>query len=244
MDVFFEIHKDLPREGPGCNESTKKAFELLPEVKDKPVILDIGCGPGMQTRELARLSSGHITALDNHLPFLNQLKADVKKAQYENIITVIRSSMFDSCFKKESFDIIWSEGALYIMDFKTGLKYWKRFLKPGGCMAVTELSWFEDNPPRELFEFWMNAYPTINNIQKNMEVIENSGYTNIAHFTLPEKAWWDDYYKPVEKRIQMLVEKYKNNPEALAVLNEESAEISLYRNYSKWYGYVFYIMQK
>jgi ubiquinone/menaquinone biosynthesis C-methylase UbiE len=41
--------------------------------------LDIGCGLGMQTIELAKLSKGQIDALDNHQPFLDQLDFKIKK---------------------------------------------------------------------------------------------------------------------------------------------------------------------
>ena len=51
-------------------------FKDLPR---NPRILDIGCGPGMQTIELAKLSDGHIDALDNHQPFLGQLDLKIKK---------------------------------------------------------------------------------------------------------------------------------------------------------------------
>jgi hypothetical protein len=31
MDVFFELHSDNPREGPGSFESTQLAFSMVPE---------------------------------------------------------------------------------------------------------------------------------------------------------------------------------------------------------------------
>ena len=80
VNVFFEVHRDLPREGPGDNESTKKAYLMLNDLPEKPRILDVGCGPGMQTITLAKLSKGRIDAVDNHQPFLEQLK---KKAAEE-----------------------------------------------------------------------------------------------------------------------------------------------------------------
>jgi 2-polyprenyl-3-methyl-5-hydroxy-6-metoxy-1,4-benzoquinol methylase len=78
-EIFWEIHSGLPREGPGDNESTRKAYRMLKGLPENPRILDIGCGPGMQTIELAKLSSGRIDALDSHQPFLEQLKKSTKK---------------------------------------------------------------------------------------------------------------------------------------------------------------------
>ncbi|NVM05200.1 MAG: SAM-dependent methyltransferase, partial [Candidatus Helarchaeota archaeon] len=55
MDLIFELHTDLPREGPGSNEFTRKAFLMLKNLPQEPKILDIGCGSGMQTIEIAKL---------------------------------------------------------------------------------------------------------------------------------------------------------------------------------------------
>lgn len=79
MDVFFEIHRDLPREGPGNNESTRKAFHLLNGLPSQPNILDIGCGPGMQTIEIAKMTNGKIIAIDTHEPFLEELNRRAEK---------------------------------------------------------------------------------------------------------------------------------------------------------------------
>lgn len=56
-EIFWEVHSGLPREGPGDNKSTRKAYMMLGDLPENPRILDIGCGPGMQTVELAKLSS-------------------------------------------------------------------------------------------------------------------------------------------------------------------------------------------
>jgi len=58
MEIFFEIHRDNPREGPGSFEATRKAYSALSSLPDKPVILDIGCGPGF-SRFLECSLSGH-----------------------------------------------------------------------------------------------------------------------------------------------------------------------------------------
>ena len=89
-EIFWEIHHGLPREGPGDNESTRRAYLMLKDLPKKPNILDIGCGPGMQTIELARLSSGQIDALDNYQPFLDQLQVSVKKEGFANRINLVK----------------------------------------------------------------------------------------------------------------------------------------------------------
>ena len=86
MEYFYELFSSLPRGGPGDNKSTRKAFSYLKNLPDEPLILDIGCGPGMQTLELAKISNGKIIALDNYQPFLDILKQNVKKAGFNNRI--------------------------------------------------------------------------------------------------------------------------------------------------------------
>jgi ubiquinone/menaquinone biosynthesis C-methylase UbiE len=127
--VFWELHNNLLREGPGDNISTRKAFLMLKKLPKIPYILDIGCGPGMQTIELAKISCGKILAIDNHQPFLNQLKKRAKKEGVDKRIRTINSNIFTMDYEQASFDITWSEGAIYIIGFKKGLLKWKSWLK-------------------------------------------------------------------------------------------------------------------
>ncbi len=82
LDLFWEIHSGNPREGPGEFQSTKRAFDMLEDLPSSSKILDIGCGPGMQTIDLGRLADGIIIAVDNHPQFLNDLK---RKAQQDGL---------------------------------------------------------------------------------------------------------------------------------------------------------------
>ncbi len=65
IPFVFTMHEGLPRQGPGSNACTRKAFSMLTNLPARPEILDIGCGSGMQTIELARTCpSCRITATD------------------------------------------------------------------------------------------------------------------------------------------------------------------------------------
>ena len=242
MEVFFEIHSDNPREGPGNFNSTKRAFKFLKNLPKKPIILDIGCGPGKQAFDLLKISDANITAVDNYQPYLDSIQNRINIKSLSNRLHVFNKNMVNLDFDTESFDIIWSEGAIYIMGFENGLNAWRKFLKPNGYIAVTEISWLKDNPPQDLYHFWNNAYPAIQSINDNLELIINCGYKPINHFTLPEDAWWD-YYNPIINKLPNLKEKYANNQEALTVIEEDEFEIELYKKYSDYYGYVFYVMQ-
>ena len=188
MEIFFEIHKDIPREGPGDNKSTKRAYQMLKELQSKPTVLDIGCGPGMQTIELAKNTSGYIYALDTHEPFLDKLNESAKEEKVENNIKTIKGSMFtlEQYFEKSELDVIWSEGAIFIIGFEEGLKKWKPFLKKEGYMVVSEISWIKENIPKEIKEFWEADYSSMNNIEGNLKLVEQCGYKLIDYFIIPE----------------------------------------------------------
>jgi ubiquinone/menaquinone biosynthesis C-methylase UbiE len=244
MDIFWELHSDLPREGPGDPESTARAYAAIKNLPPKPKILDIGCGPGMQTLDLARLSEGEIIAIDFHQPFLDELVRRTKEAGLEEYIQARKLSMFEMDFALERFDLVWSEGAIYIMGFEQGFKACHPLLRPDGYMVVTEVSWFQSNPPREVLDFWKAAYPEMGTIDVNIQRLEKQGYRLIEHFHLPDSSWWDNYYNPLAERIAMLRKKYAGNAEARNQLDEEYGEIELFRTYSKYYGYEFYVAQK
>jgi len=86
MEYFYELFLGLPRGGPGDNKSTEKAFSCLKRLPAEPLILDIGCGHGMQTLELARICKGKIIALDNYQPFLDILNKNAKEEGFEKRI--------------------------------------------------------------------------------------------------------------------------------------------------------------
>ena len=243
-EVFFEVHSDLPREGPGDNESTKKAYAMLKGLPEKPRILDIGCGPGMQTVALAKLSNGEIYAVDNHQPFLEQLKKTAEKKGVTDKITVVNGDMKALDYEDGSFDIVWCEGAIFVIGFEKGLKEWKRLVADNGYLVVSELAWLQPDPPKEIKKFFFQGYPAIKTVNENIETIKQAGYKVINHFVLSKEGWWTHYYTPIEAKLSSMKQKYKDNQDATAYLASEELEINMFRKYSDYYGYVFYIMQK
>lgn len=241
-EIFWAVHRDLPREAPGDDASTLRAFAMLKDLPSVPAILDIGCGPGAQTVALARASRAKIVAADTHQPFLEDLSRRAAQAGVAGQIQTARMSMFDLAFEQK-FDLLWSEGAIYIIGLEEGLKKWRPLLKLGGYVAVTEISWLKPNAPDEAERFWMEAYPSMASVPENLARLERAGYRSLGHFTLPQSAWWDLYYHPMAARIEQLRQEYAGNAEAQGILDMEYAEIELYRKYSAYYGYEFYVMQ-
>jgi ubiquinone/menaquinone biosynthesis C-methylase UbiE len=243
-EIFYEIHANIPRQGPGNIESTDRAFGMIAHLPSNPKILDVGCGPGLQTVELAKLSGGEVIGLDLTPSFLDELKAHAENANLASKIKMVEGSMSELPFNKESFDVVWSEGAIYIIGFERGLKEWRPLLKSEGYMIASHISWLKDEIPEKPKKFWGKNYPTITTVDENLKIAKAAGYKVVGHFTLPEAGWWDDYYLPEEENLRRLREKYKDNPEAIVRIDSTQEEIDLYREYSDCYGYVFYVLQK
>ena len=98
-------------------------------------------------------------AVDNHPPFLETLNRRIQGAGLENRVSVVLGDMFNLDFAAESFDVIWSEGAIYIRGFEKGLREWRQLLKAGGFIAVSELTWLKPFPPAQVKAFWHDSYP-------------------------------------------------------------------------------------
>ena len=210
MDLFFQIHQGLPREAPGSDADTRRAIAMLPAMKD-PRVLDIGCGPGGQTLELARQTGGTIIALDTHQPFLDELNARAQRAGMTEKIRTLNRSMFEMDFEPCSFDLLWAEGSVYIYGLTKALKDWSILLHRGGCIGITEAVWLKENPPQEVFEFWQNAYPEMRYLSEILTLIPTLGYELLGHFVLSESSWWESYYNPMLARIEQLRSQYAND---------------------------------
>lgn len=243
-EYLFELYENLPRQGPGDNTSTRKAFNYVQGLPAKPEILDIGCGKGIQTLELARISGGRVTAIDNHQPFLDSL---MKSAEEENLADRIYAkniSMMEMDFAHGSFDLIWAEGSIYLMGFSTGLERCRGLLKESGYLVVTEAVYLKPGHPGELKEFWDREYPDIKNIDENIKIIKERKYRLVSHFTLPDQSWMENFYTPMKKQIIGLRKKYAENNIVQNIYRDMEKEIGIFEKFSEYFGYEFFIMQK
>lgn len=245
LHLLIDFHKDAKRQGPGSLEATKRALDIIGfSNKENLKIADIGCGTGAQTIALAQNSCAEITAVDLFPEFLEKLDEKSKRLNLTGRIKTIACSMEELNFSEEEFDIIWSEGTIYIMGFENGIKQWKKYLKNEGYLAVSEICWKTNKRPEELDRYWNEAYPDINTPSCKIKQLENNGYSPVAFFMLPDNCWIDNYYKPILDRIDSFLDKHNHNIQAVELINNERKEIEMYEKYNEYFGYSFFIAKK
>ena len=245
LELIIDLHKNSKRQGPGSEKETLKALELMNLSSDRNLkIADIGCGSGGQTITLAQNLNGEITAVDLFPEFLDKLNEKSEKLGLKEKIVTLERSMDDLPFNSEEFDIIWSEGAIYNIGFENGVKKWKDYLKNGGYLAVSEITWTTNSRPSEIENFWTQEYPEIDIASNKIKILENNGYTLVGYFHLTQKSWIENYYKPMEKRFETFLERNNNSELARKVVKENKSEMELYKKYKNYYSYGFYIVRK
>ncbi|MGC9443670.1 MAG: class I SAM-dependent methyltransferase [Candidatus Methanospirareceae archaeon] len=219
-EVQDELCKDRVRANLLCY--TRRAFRMQPAL-NHPAILDIGCGTGVPTLELARVSNGTVTGLDINQPALDDLQQKIAAANLADRVTAVNGSLFELEFPDESFDILWAEGSIAVIGFEQGLQAWRRLLKPAGFLVV---------------------HDELGDLKTKQNHITKSGYELLGQFTISADEWWCAYYEPLEKRIAELRAKYRDDTKALAVLDREYREVSLFKSNPEQNASVFFVMQK
>jgi DNA-binding transcriptional MerR regulator/SAM-dependent methyltransferase len=241
MKYFYEVFEDLPRQGPGCTDLTLKALSLVKGLPPRPEVLDIGCGCGAQTLVVARKLRSPVTAVDNHGPVLERLS---KAARAEGLdIRTRELSMLELPFPPASFDLLWAEGSIFIIGMQKGLRTFRELVRPGGTLVFSEMCWFDDNPPREIADYFARIYPDLQKEADVRRLAKEAGWSLVGDFRFPESAWWQDFYDPMLARIQKLRKRDAGTPEALALYAGLELEAEMFRRHAGSYGYCFFVLR-
>ena len=195
---------------------------MLPKL-DKPRIMDLGCGSGVPTMELARLGQGEVIGIDIDQPALDKLTKKIREAGFSNRVQAVNCSILDIVFPDESFDIIWSEGSIFVIGFEKGIREWKRFLKPNGFMVIHDEK---------------------GNVEEKLEQISNCGYKLLGYFILSEDTWWTEYFAPLEKLIAKSQTSYTDDRHTLEELNQARRELEMFKSNPESNTSVYFVIQK
>jgi SAM-dependent methyltransferase len=243
--LLIDLHKHGHRQGPGGDAETELALNLARIDRAAPLkVADIGCGTGASSLLLARLLNARITAVDFLQDFLDVLNERAQCLGVADRISTLACSMDDLPFADEELDVIWSEGAIYNIGFEKGVVDWRRFLKPGGVLVASEITWITDSRPEELQKHWDAEYPEVDVASAKIKNLERHGYSPVGYFVLPEHCWLDQYYRPMQARFDDFLKRNGNSEDARAVVAAEEREIELYETYSEHVSYGVYVARK
>ena len=242
FELLFDLHAANDRQGPGSAGSTRLAIELAGLDRSRPLeIADLGCGTGSSALVLAATLDARVTAVDFGRPFLERLEARAAAAGLADRIETIAASIEDLPFESQRFDVLWSEGAIYNIGFERGIGCWRRLLKPGGVLVVSEITWLSATRPTEIEEHWNAVYPEIDLASAKIARLEQAGYSPTGYFTLPVEDWLASYYEPLEAGFEAFLDRHPGSEQARSIIEEERAEIELHRRFGEYYSYGVYI---
>lgn len=243
LNIIYDFFSNSERQGPGSPEETLRALSFINGLTEKSKIADIGCGTGGQTMVLGQNTPCEIIGVDAWPDFIDQFNQNAQSKNLQNRVKGIVGNMENLPFEEEELDLIWSEGAIYNIGFERGLNEWRKFLKKGGYIAVTENTWFSEDRPDEIQDFWQKAYPEIDTIPNKVAQMQKAGYLPIATYVLPETIW-TAYYTWQTLRREAFLKKYSGNKAVEEFIDAQRYEAELYYKYKEYYGYVFYIGKK
>lgn len=240
--VFFDLYDDLPRGGPGDDDCTARALEIAGPLGPRPRVLDVACGPGMQTLALAALMpDATVLAVDNHRPFLSRLGARIAERGLASRVHVLAEDMCHLGLRPGAFDLLWCEGAVYMMGVGRALAEWRPLLAAGGRVAFTEPTLSVEQLPDEVRACWADEYDALTDVPGTLERVRHAGYEVLGHFDLPARTWLDTYYGPLEQRMAAIAPLHAGDPVAEQVFAAVRDEIDVYRRFSDCYANTFVV---
>ncbi len=233
MKAFFELHRDLPREGPGeaADVAWAAAIAGLPASAE---IADVACGPGGDIASLLEAApEGHVTALDKTAHFVEAAR-DVW--QSDSRVTVLKADMARIM---NSYDMIWCAGAVYFLGVTEALTAWRKSLRPGGVVAFTEPCWFTDDRSERAQKMWAE-YPPMTDANGIAARVEAAGFETLATRKLSDAAW-EGYFAPIDKRIAVL--RPGADAALTAVLDKAEEEAAAWRAHRDECGYLLSVVR-
>jgi len=246
FQFFQQFHHGIPRQGPGTVEATVEAFRRIqPLLPTSPTVLDLGCGSGGQTLTLAGLTDGTILAIDIYPFFVEELRRRIAELGLSHRVTAEVGDMKALALAPGSFDLLWCEGALFVLGSEEGLQTVRPLLRGPGIAVVSEAAWLRplEEIPDDVRQFWVESYPPMTDVEGNLALARRAGFTPLDHFTLPEEGW-AAYVDPLERRMNQVLAKHPDDPDAEEAARSERREFAMFRRNLRYFGYEFFLLRR
>lgn len=160
-DVYTHGHHESVLRSHRWRTAENSAAYLLPSLERGQSLLDVGCGPGTVTIDLAtRVAPGEVVGIDASTAVIE----DARKAAAEAGVTTVTFDVADAYelpFPDDHFDVVHAHQVLqHLTDPVAALREMRRVAKPGGVVAVRDadysgMTWFPASPG---LDEWLALY--------------------------------------------------------------------------------------
>ena len=141
--------------------AANSAAYLLSHLQAGHSLLDVGCGPGTITVDLARLvTPGRVTALEQTDAALELTRAEAARQSIPSIDFAV-GDVHDLPFDDDSFDVVHAHQVLqHVADPVRALREMRRVCKPGGIVAARDSDYaaFTWWPQIGALDEWLSLY--------------------------------------------------------------------------------------
>ena len=232
VSAFFDLYESLPRQGPGDRETLDFTLKVI-RAGGAERILDAGCGAGADIDGLlAWAPAGHVSAVDSHVPFVEQV---VKRNGDDPRVKAIAT---DIATLTGPFDLIWSAGTLYFLGLEAGFRIFHSMRAPSGALVFSHPAYFNKTPSQAATDFWEGEGEVFDH-ETVYEKVRAAGYTVFDAVKLPDAAW-EAYYSPLQARIDAL---NLASGDMVATLEGAQREIDGWRKARAKTGYLQFIAE-
>ncbi|MGP3967438.1 class I SAM-dependent methyltransferase [Streptomyces sp. 6N223] len=159
--VYTHGHHDSVLRSHRWRTAENSAAYLLPELRPGLALLDVGCGPGTLTADLAaRVAPGPVTAVDHAEDILSEARA-VAEERGVTGVRFARADVHALEFDDDSFDVVHAHQVLQHLGDPVGaLRETRRVCRPGGVVAARDadmsaMTWFPEVPG---MDEWLALY--------------------------------------------------------------------------------------
>ena len=159
-DVYTHGHHESVLRSHSWRTAANSAAHLLPHLREGQRLLDVGCGPGTITVDLAaHVAPGQVIGVDTSAEVLERARRHA--AELGAPVSFQVGDVYALDFPDASFDVVHAHQVLQHVDNPVqALREMRRVCKPGGLVAVRDsdylgFTWFPEVPA---FDEWMRLY--------------------------------------------------------------------------------------